>query len=77
MNKDYYTKEVIDLKDQNINSRLSAQDTVLEKILEQVNKTNGKVILIQKIILVIGSVTATLLIVDGSQFVQFIAALVK
>ncbi len=72
-----YTKEVIDLKVEALNTRFSDQDKVLSDILGNVRKTNGRVTRMEKVILVIGAVVVTLLIVNGSSLVTFVGTLIK
>lgn len=78
MNREpYYTKEVIDLKVEAIHARLSGQDRMLEKILAQTTKTNGRMTRMEKIMLVVGTAIAVLLVVNGSSLVTFGEALIK
>lgn len=71
-----YSKEVIDLKIDSIHKRFSDQDSVLEKILIQTTKHNGRLSKVERTLLIIGCVTGTLLLVNGSSFVDFILKII-
>jgi predicted transcriptional regulator len=49
----------------------------LDTIIEKVEYTNGTVRLHTKILYIVGAVAGTLLITNGSPFVQFLTTLVK
>lgn len=72
-----YSKEVIDLKVESIHRRFSGQDEVLAKILTQTLKTNGRVNKMEKIMIILGAVTATLLVVNGSSLLSFLMSIIK
>lgn len=85
----YYNSDTIDAKLAVISAQLGNQDIQREQMHEtlksidikmddlnaKVAYTNGKVRKQEKILLVVGAVVGTLLIVNGSSFVQFIMTL--
>lgn len=71
-----YSKEVIDLKFDSIHVRFSEQDKVLSKILDQTTRHNGRMRKIEKVLLVVGCITGTLLITNGSELVNFVLKLI-
>lgn len=78
MNHDIsYSKEVIDLKIEALNTRFSSQDIVLSRIEGNTKKTNGRVTRMEKLMLVVGTAVIVLLAVNGSPFVVFLADLFK
>lgn len=81
---DNYSNREIDLKFSAVHTRfdaqdarLGSQDVMLQKILTQATKTNGRVTKMEKIILVVGTVVVVLLVVNGSRFVDFLSAVFK
>ena len=70
---DTFFKEIgerFDRQEKNSNERFDRQDIALEKIDSQVAYTNGQVKFHAKLLLVVGAVTGTLLITNGSELIQ-------
>lgn len=76
MEKDFYNRELIDAKIESIHSRFSAQDHALDKILIQTTAHNGRMRKIEKTLLIVGCVTGTLLIVNGSELIKFLMSII-
>lgn len=67
---------MIDIKFSAVHERFSSQDKILEKILTQATKTNGRVSKLETISLIVGTAVGVLLITNGSQLVQFIMSII-
>ena len=61
----------------NLKNQMDAIHEKLDTIIEKVNYTNGTVRLHTKILYVVGAVAGTLLITNGSPFIQFLTTLIK
>lgn len=62
--------ERFDRQEKNSNERFDRQDESLDEIKNQVTYTNGQVKFHAKLLLVVGAVTGTLLITNGSELIQ-------
>lgn len=67
-----YTKRELDSKFEAIHERFGNQDRTLEKILTQTTLHNGRMKKIEKTLLIVGCVSATILIINGSELVDFL-----
>lgn len=83
MEEKFYNRELMDEKLEAIHQRFNHQDFTLEKILEQTTKTNGKILKVEtrvdkvnRVLLIIGCVTGTLLITNGSEFISFLIKII-
>lgn len=72
-----YNKETVDAKLEVINVKLDDHYKILGELVAQVKKTNGKVRNHDKILIAVGVAVGTLLIVNGSPFIQFLSTLIK
>lgn len=67
-----YTNLEITLMFDEIKSKLEEHGKTHKEILDQVTFTNGKVKLITKWLLILGSVSATLLVTNGSETISIL-----
>lgn len=65
-----YSKRELDEHFKNMNDRFDRQDKALEKIDMQVAYTNGQVRFHTKVLLVVGTAIAVLLITNGSELAK-------
>lgn len=71
-----YTKGELNLKFDLVHERFSTQDKSLNLILEQTTKHNGRLSKVERVLLIVGCVTVTILILNGSELVNFIRTLI-
>ncbi len=92
MNEENYTKRELDSKFAEVHERFNRQDSTLEKIFGQTTKTNGRTTELEQkmnktaskdelgkiktILLIVGCVTGTLLVTNGSELVKFIMSII-
>lgn len=92
MNEENYKKRELDAKFGEVHERFSRQDQTLEKILSQTTKTNGRVTSaeaqlgdmatkediskVNRILLIVGCITGTLLITNGSELIKFLMSII-
>jgi vacuolar-type H+-ATPase catalytic subunit A/Vma1 len=74
--KENYSKREIDEKERDTMERFDRQDKVLNQLLTQVTYTNGQVKLHAKVLLVVGSILATLLVTNGSELLTLFKAII-
>jgi hypothetical protein len=67
-----YNNNEINLMFDKIDKTLQGQDHTLSRIESQTTKTNGRVNKLEKWMLIVGCVTATLLVTSGSKFAGFL-----
>ena len=75
MSTDYYNRETLDAKMELIHEAVKGVDSKVIELNKKVSYTNGRVRRHEKILLVVGTAVAVLLIVSGSKFVDFAKAL--
>jgi uncharacterized protein YaaQ len=71
-----YSRELIDEKLSRIEEKLDEHGETHRRILEQVLFTNGKVKSITKWLIIVGTATGTILVTNGSEFVNFILKII-
>ena len=71
-----YSKRELDMKFGEVHDRFTQQDNALAEILEQTTRHNGRLTKVERILLIVGCVSGTLLIVSGSEFVNFIISII-
>lgn len=75
MSHDAYNKDTIDVKFNAVHERFSSQDKILEQILGQATKTNGRVSRLESVLKIVGTAVGVLLITNGSELVKFILSI--
>ena len=76
MEKEFYNREIMDEKLEAIHQRFNQQDFTLDKILQQTTAHNGRMKKIEKTLLIVGCVTGTLLLVNGSELIGFLMQII-
>lgn len=71
-----YTKREIDMQFKEVHDRFTTQDNALAKILAQTTMHNGRMRKIERILLIVGCVSGTLLISNGSELASFILQII-
>lgn len=72
-----YSKRELDTKFTDIHKRFDLSELNDEKILKQVTYTNGKLRRVTLVLVIVSSVVVTLLIQNGSPFVNFLIGITK
>lgn len=76
MEDHFYSKETTNAMMDTIHNKFLVIDGKLDSVIAQTTKTNGRVNKLERYLLVVAVVTATLLFTNGSELVGFIMKLI-
>lgn len=76
MEEHFYSKETTNAMMETIHNKFLVIDGKLDSLITQTTKTNGRVNKLDRYMLIVGVITATLLFTNGSELVGFILKLI-
>jgi uncharacterized tellurite resistance protein B-like protein len=76
MEDHFYNKETMNAMMETIHNKFTVIDGKLDAVIAQTTRTNGRVNKLEKYMMVVSTVTATLLFTSGSELIGFIMKII-